>query len=301
MKFATSLLALAGSLSTTTAYWKGFNLGANVPATGACKTSADWEADFNTIKSLPGAFTSARLYASSDCNTLANAVPAALATGVQLLVGVWATNTDHFNAEKAALLQAVQQYGFSWIVAVSVGSEDLYRAQSQHTNEITPEQLASQIYDVRGMLSTVPGYSSSIQVGHVDTWTAWVDGQNTAVIQACDFVGTDGYPYFQTTEDNNINNAYNEFWDSVNAVRNVVNNVHPGAWVWITETGWPVSGPTAGNAVPSVANAQSYWSSVACSAFNSAHTFWYTLQDYTSSPSFGVVDANRNPLYNLAC
>lgn len=301
MKFATAILAISASLSTANAFWKGFNLGANTPS-GACKTQADWEADFNTMKSLPGGLSSARLYAASDCNALANAVPAAIATGSQILVGVWSNNQDHYNAEKAALLSAVQKYGFGWVVAVSVGSEDLYRTQSQNSGETTPQYLAQQIYDVRGMLSTVPGYDSGkVQVGHVDTWTAWVDGRNTVVIQACDWVGTDGYPYYQGTEDNNINNAYNEFWDSVSAVRNAVGSAKPGIWVWITETGWPYKGPNLNKAVPSVQNAQQYWSQVACSSFASAHTFWYTLQDYTSSLSFGVIDENRNPIYNLAC
>jgi hypothetical protein len=31
------------------------------------------------------------------------------------------------------------------------------------------------------------------------------------------------------------------------------------------------------------------------------HSFAYTLQDYTSSPSFGVVDKNLKPLYDLSC
>jgi hypothetical protein len=58
-------------------------------------------------------------------------------------------------------------------------SEDLYRGDT------TASTLAQQIYDVRGMLSTVSG-GSDIQVGHVDTWTAWVDSANTAVITACE-------------------------------------------------------------------------------------------------------------------
>jgi glucan endo-1,3-beta-D-glucosidase len=243
------------------------------------------------MQSLPGYFTSARLYASSDCNTLANAVPAAIATGTQLLVGVWTEDSAHYEAEKAALLAAVNQYGIGWIISVSVGSEDLYRGDT------TASTLAQQIYDVRGMLSTVNG-GSSVQVGHVDTWTAWVNGANTAVIQACDFVGMDGYPYYQ---DSSIDDSANVFWQSVQQTRDVVNSVKPGTWVWITESGWPVSGPTIGAAVASTANAQQYWSTVACAAFQQAHTFWYTLQDYTGNPSFGIVDSNFNPLYNLAC
>ena len=131
-------------------------LGANLP-NGACKSQADWQKDFETLAALPGHFTSARLYASSDCNTLANAVPAAIATGTTLLVGVWAEDASHFNAEKAALLATVQEYGHDWIISVSVGSEDLYR---DNTDANT---LASQINDVRGMLWSVG--AGSVEVG----------------------------------------------------------------------------------------------------------------------------------------
>jgi len=293
MKAVSYALAVAATLTGADAYWKGFNVQAT-RADGQCKTQADWEKDFNTMKALPGGFTSMRVYASSDCNTLANAVPAAINTGGQILASVWTQDEAHFEREKQALLTATQQHGTGWLVAVTVGSEDLYR------KETSASRLAEQIYDVRGMLTTVNG-GSSIQVGHVDTWTAWVDGANTAVIQACDFVGTDGYPYFQNTQANNIDQGYNLFWQSTQAVRDVVNTVKPGAWVWITETGWPTTGPTENQAVPSVANAQQYWSTVACSAFSSGHTFWYTLQDFSASPSFGVLDANYNPKYNLAC
>ena len=290
MQLYNAFSIIAFSLPIVSAYWKGFNIGANLPSNGACKSQADWEADFSNIQALPGFFSSARLYASSDCNTLANAVPAAIATKTSLLVGVWAEDATHYNNEKQALLAAIKQYGHDWIIAVSVGSEDLYRSDTN------ADALAQQIYDVRGMLSTVG--ASSIQVGHVDTWTAWVKSENSAVVRACDFIGTDGYPYFQDVA---ASDNYGTFWDSVQAVRDVVNSVHPGAWVWITESGEPVSGPTMGAAVASVANAQAYWKSVACSAFEQAHTFWYTLQDYTSSPSFGVVGADRKPLYDLSC
>lgn len=62
-----------------------------------------------------------------------------------------------------------------------------------------------------------------------------------------------------------------------------------------------MTGDTRGSAVPSVSNAQVYWKYIACAAFQQAHTFWYSYQDYNDNPSFGVVDANRNPLYDLSC
>ena len=238
------------------------------------------------MASLPGGFTSARLYASSDCDTLANAVPAALATGTTLLVGVWTEDSTHYAAEKQALLQAVQQYGSSWIISVSVGSEDLYRGDTDAST------LASQINDVRGMMWGLG--ASDIEIGHVDTWTAWANSSNVAVIEACDFLGLDSYPYFQSAD---IDDANGVFWESVNLVQ----SVSQGRWVWLTESGWPVSGADEGPAVPSVANAQTFWWQVACQSFTQMHAFWYTLQDYTSSPSFGVLDANMQPLYDLSC
>lgn len=246
--------------------------------------------DFQVLASLPGQFTSARVYAASDCNTLATAVPAAIAAGTSLLVGVWTEDAVHYDAEKAALLAAVHQYGYDWIAAVSVGSEDLYRGDT------SAESLASQINDVRGMLWGAG--AGALMVGHVDTWTAWVNPANNAVIQACDFIGTDGYPYFQ---DASVNDGYNVFWQSVTNVGNMVAQVKPGTPIWITETGWPVGGGAMGAAMPSVNNAHMYWESVACTAFSKMDTFWYTLQDYTSSPSFGVVDANFIPLFDMTC
>lgn len=170
LSLLTPLLLLFSPL--THAHWRGFNLAAQRPE-GGCKTQSDWEADFRAIKSLPGNFDSARLYAASDCDTLVHAVPASFATGVKILAGVWSQNADHYNVEKAALLAAVKQYGPHWLVAVSVGSEDLYR------KETTGDFLAGQIYDVRGMLASVG--AQAIWVGHVDTWTTWVLPENAAV------------------------------------------------------------------------------------------------------------------------
>lgn len=315
LSLLTPLLLLFSPL--THAHWRGFNLAAQRPE-GGCKNQSDWEADFRAIKSLPGNFDSARLYAASDCDTLVHAVPASFVTGVKILAGVWSQNADHYNVEKAALLAAVKQYGPHWLVAVSVGSEDLYR------KETTGDFLAGQIYDVRGMLASVE--AQAIWVGHVDTWTTWVLPENAAVsfhfffwisptsflpfrlthenktqvIKASDFIGTDGYPYFQNAE---ITTAEAVFWKSVNDVRDVVAQTKPGTQIWITETGHPVGGDNFGPSVPSIPNAAGYWKEVACAAIGNEQLdlFWYTLQDYTSKPDFSVVDKDHKPLFDLSC
>lgn len=142
---------------------KGFNFGANNPD-GSCKTEAQWESAFKTLRAFPDSFTAARLFASSDCNTLANAVPAAIATKVTLLVGIWTEDDTHYAAEKAALENAIKQHGDSWVFAISVGSEDLYRKDTDATT------LANKINEVRTMIR---GLGSKKWVGHTDTWTAW--------------------------------------------------------------------------------------------------------------------------------
>ena len=284
---ASSAFALTALLSSASAFYKGFNLGANL-ASGGCRSESDWEFAFNKLAALPGGFKDVRLYSSSDCNTLANAVPAAVRTGTQLLVGVWTEDDAHFEAEKQALLQAIQQYGSDWILAVSVGSEDLYRKDTDANT------LASKINDVRGMLWGLGASSKS--VGHVDTWTAWVDPANVAVIDAVDWLGNDAYPYFQSVgiDDGQANNAY---WKAVNDVR----GVSKGKDVWTTETGWPISGPNSGPAVPSVEALQTYWWQVSCASFNSLNYFFYILDDFADSPSFAVVDQNYDPLIDMTC
>lgn len=44
-------------------------------------------------------------------------------------------------------------------------------------------------------------------------------------------------------------------------------------------------GPTSGQAVPSTANAQTYWDQVGCKLFGTTNTYWYTLNDNGTSSS----------------
>lgn len=286
MRFSATIAALAAVVPFTNAYYKGFNVGATNPD-GSCKTQAQWTTAFQKLKGLPQQITKVRLYASSDCNTLANAVPAAISTGTQILVGVWTEDATHYNSEKEALKAAINQHGQGWIIAISVGSEDLYRGDTSAST------LAQQVYDVRGMVRAM---GVTAPVGHVDTWTAWVNSANDAVTQACDFVGMDGYPYWQNS---NIADAYNVFFQSYTDTLNHVTAVKSGMKVWVTETGWPYKGPSQGAAVPTVGNAQTFWHSVACQLFKEANVFWYAYQDYNDSPSFGVFDRNGNAIYDL--
>ncbi|ODQ68731.1 hypothetical protein LIPSTDRAFT_42147, partial [Lipomyces starkeyi NRRL Y-11557] len=191
------------------------------------------------------------------------------------------------------------------VIGISVGSEDLYRnspigIEANAGYGADPQTIVSYIDQVKQVVANTG--LANVPFGHVDTWTAWVNGSNQAVIDAVDWLGFDGYPYFQNTMANSIEDAQSLFWQSVEATR----GASGGKDVWITETGWPVSGPQSNLAVASIANAKTYWDEIACALIDQVNVFWYTLQDaspVTPSPSFGLVGSTLSdtPLFDLSC
>jgi glucan endo-1,3-beta-D-glucosidase len=242
-------------------------------------------------------------------NTPTGAIPAAIETKTTLLLGLWASaGSGIFNNEVAALTSAISKYGtnFTSIIAgIVVGSEDLYRnspigIEKKAGIGANPSDVINYIGQVRSAIANTP--ASGAPVGHVDTWTVWVNSSNNAVISACDFIGMDSYPYFENDVANSIDVAYNVFFQTFNNTKAAVGNKP----VWITETGWPVSGLTNNLAVASIQNAQTYWDKVGCVLFGNINTWWFTLQDAyptTPTPSFGIVGSqlSTTPLFNLTC
>ncbi|KAF2204364.1 glycoside hydrolase [Delitschia confertaspora ATCC 74209] len=309
---ATALLA-----ATANAALRGFNYGAFFN-NQAPKQQADFEYEFNAAKQLPGtngAFTAARLYTMIQHGTInspISAIQAAINTNTQLLLGLWASVDDAtFQNEISALKTAISQYGQAFadhVVGISVGSEDLYRITptgiENHSGVgAQPDQLIRYIQQTRAAIQNTP--LAGKPIGHVDTWTAYVNGTNAGVISNLDFLGVDGYPYFQTTMANSIENANQTFYDSYQAT---VNSAQ-GKPVWVTETGWPVSGPQQNQAVASPDNARIYWEDVACSLMaKDINLFYYTLQDAQwgqPEPSFGIKPAGDlaqvQPLFDTSC
>ncbi|KAL4739966.1 putative glucan endo-1,3-beta-glucosidase eglC [Aspergillus similis] len=307
----TQLLALALSIASAEAASKGFNYGATKPD-GSVKVQADFQAEFQTAKNLEttSGFNSARLYTmiQGTGSTPISAIPAAIAEETTLLLGLWASGGNMDN-EIAALKAAIEQYGDEFaklVVGISVGSEDLYRnsetgVQANAGIGIGPDELVSYIKRVR---EAIAGTSlSGASIGHVDTWNAWTNSSNAAVVEAVDWLGFDGYPFFQNTMDNSIDDAKALFQESVQKTKAVAGNKE----VWITETGWPVSGDSQNLAVASVENAKKFWDEVGCPLFDNVNTWWYILQDASGSstpnPSFGIVGntLSTTPLFDLSC
>lgn len=222
------------------------------------------------------------------------------------MFGLWASaGQESFNNELAALKKTIDQYcgKLDGLVAgISVGSEDLYRISVVGMSRdklpgASPSVLAGYIKSVR---DTIKGSClKDAPIGHVDTWTSFANSTNQPLIDAVDWLGMDTYPYFEDDKPNAIGEGSNLF----NAALEKVKVASKGKPVWVTETGWPVTGETFGKAVPSNDNAKDFWQKVGCPMFGKTNVWWYTLQDIGApQPNFGVVGANLNePNFDLSC
>lgn len=125
------------------------------------------------------------------------------------------------------------------------------------------------------------------------------------MIANLDFLGVDAYPFWEVEHDNSIGNANATFYDALQKTK----NASQGKPVWVTETGWPVSGPSQGLAQANPENAGIYWSDVTCSLVAQGVNLWYyTLQDVQYGqpvPSFGLKPGGDlkavSPLFDLSC
>ena len=312
MRLSQALAAGALAAGASAQNYLGFNSGATLPDRSA-KFKKDFLAEFTTAQNLenaPGKFNAVRLYtniqAYADDEPI-QAFEAAIDTRTFILLGVWASGTDSIQKEITVLQKAVSKYGKPFtdlVIGISIGSEDLYR------NSVTgvankagvgnsPENLVRFIGDFKKAFSGTA--LAGIPVGHVDTWDVWGNATNKPVLDAIDWVGVDEYPYYESGKGNDIKNAGALFDRAYKATIAAVG----GKPVWVTETGWPTTGPNWDLAVPSVENAKYYWNEIGCrNLFGKTPTFWYTLRD--SNPDnemkFAITkDLSTKPLFDLSC
>ncbi|KAK4239589.1 glycoside hydrolase [Achaetomium macrosporum] len=312
MRPATAFVAGVLASGVSAENYLGFNSGATL-ADRSAKFKSDFLAEFKTaqgLKNAPGKFNAVRLYtniqAYSDSDPI-QAFEAAIDTNTKLLLGIWTSGTDNIDKELSALKKAVDKYGSKFtdlVIGMSIGSEDLYRVSATGIANKAgvgagPDVLVNFINQYKKAVANTA--LAKVPIGHVDTWDAWTNSTNKAVVDAVDWVGVDEYPYYENGKGNDIKNSGVLFDRAFDAVTGAVG----GKPVWVTETGWPSTGPNWDQAVPSVENAKYYWDEVGCrKLFNKVPTFWYNLRD--SNPDnemkFAITkDLSTTPLFDLSC
>jgi len=306
---ATALIATAAAAEN----YLGFNSG-STKADKTAKFKSDFTAEFKAAQNLngaPGTFNAVRLYtniqAYSQTSEPIEAFEAAIDTETSILLGIWASGTDSIQAELDALSNAVKKFGTKFtdrVIGISIGSEDLYRnSVTGVTNKAgvgaDPSVIVNFINQYKKSVSGGP--LANVPVGHVDTWDVWPNATNKPVLDACDWIGVDEYPYYENGKNNTIKNAGYLFDKAYDATVAAVG----GKPVWVTETGWPVSGPDWDLAVPSVENAKYYWDEVGCrKLFNKVPTFWYNLRDSNpdNKQKFAITEnLSTTPSFDLSC
>ncbi|KAF2467745.1 glycoside hydrolase [Lindgomyces ingoldianus] len=161
-----------------------------------------------------------------------------------------------------------------------------------------PTTMVKFIQEVRDNLKGTP--LSKIPVGHVDTWSAWGNKSNKAVIDEVDFVGTNLFPYYEDDKGNAISNATAVFNYALNSTKSAAGKKP----IWITETGWPLTGPDFGQAKASLDNAREFWNTIGCTLFGRTNVWWYELHDSNpdNAAKFGITkDLSTTPQFNLTC
>ncbi|KAK4498573.1 hypothetical protein PRZ48_011231 [Zasmidium cellare] len=293
----------------------------------SAKLEDDFYKEFTAMRQLensPGMFNSVRLYTNIQADTEATpilAFPAAIRANMSILLGIWCSGSNNITNELNALNSAINQYGDDFVnavIGISVGSEDMYRitekgVESQAGVGQGPEMIVKFINDTREAIEgTALGkgpndaYYNTCNltrkpVGHVDTWTAWVNSSNSAVIDAIDWAGVDIYPYYEKDENNTFANAKSLFDDLYNMTLDAIGDKP----VWVTETGWPFTGISWGRGEPSVDNQRDYWREIGCSElFGRVNTWWYTLRDANAAnkQQFAITDdVSTTPHFDMSC
>ncbi|CAK7275404.1 hypothetical protein SEPCBS57363_006663 [Sporothrix epigloea] len=305
---AVSALAMTASAQN----YLGFSTG-STKIDGSAKVQADYEAEFTAAQNLigaPGVFNAARLYTNIQGGSNTDpieAFAAAIATNTSLLLGIWCSGTTTIQPELTALQAGLTKYGSKLaklVIGISIGSEDLYRnsvtgVKNKAGVGADPDVIVGFINDYRTAFKS--SLLKDVPVGHVDTWNVFPNATNKGVIDAVDWIGLDEYPYYQSGQGNTIDNAANLFKTAFDAAKAAVGDKP----LWVTETGWPYTGMTWDQAVPSVANAKAYWDSVGCAMlFNKVPTFWYDLEDDNAgnNESFAITDSlSTKARFNLTC
>ncbi|KAF7677793.1 glycoside hydrolase family 17 protein [Alternaria burnsii] len=288
----------------------GFNYGAFWSLEANVKKKADFLDGFNLARNLTTdiPFDSARLFtckAAGTVNEPTEAFDAAVDSKTNLLLGFWITPgqkggslDENVKDEMAALEKGFKKHGQALsdlVIGLSIGSEDIYRAEEAGEIGVTAAVVGQTIAQVKKDIaaSSFAQYMKDKPIGHVDT-------AKYAVVDNADFIGMTAYPYWNK---DSIESASTSFQSSLEQVKQHAGN-RP---VWIAEMGWPSTDTEShGAAVAGVNEAQKFWSEAGCAVFGKYTTFYFELLEDTTpeqKADWSIIDTNtrQSRIRNLSC
>jgi len=242
----------------------GFSLG-DKNADGTCKSTSDYEADFDNLKDLT---TLVRTYSGSECDTPQNILPAAKNKGFKVVLGMWvgpqdkndmSTNEPSFVKDFASIKNAVPG-NEDVIEAITVGSETLYRG------DLTGPQLHKYI-------SVVQKQFPDLVVGTADSWNKFADGTaddlfttDTPDQPMVKYILANAFAYWQGTQ---VDNAYKTYFDDMSGamthIQQIAGDKASQIHILNGETGWPTDGGSDYEAAKAgTTNAETYWKTAVC-------------------------------------
>lgn len=137
--------------------FRGVNYGIQRPD-GSCTSYQEVLSDFQLIKTFAQAV---KIYNMGFCTGAQNSLIASQATGLKLFLGMAAGPPDAFQNELSILKTLGAQYGFSNVIGITVGSEDLYR------QSVAASDIANYITQVKNALKAM---GASVPVTHTDVY-----------------------------------------------------------------------------------------------------------------------------------
>ncbi|KAJ5938099.1 Glucan 1-3-beta-glucosidase [Penicillium verhagenii] len=308
-------LAAVPALADSTRGTLGFSLG-DKNADGTCKSTSDYEADFDNLKDLA---TLVRTYSGTECDTPQNILPAAKNKGFKVVLGIWvgaqdsgdlSTNDASFTKDFAALKQAVPGYE-DVVEAITVGSETLYRG----------DQTGPSLHNYIGL---VANQFTSITVGTADSWNKFADGtaddlftRDTASAPLVTYVLANAFAYWQGTA---VDQAYKTYFDDMSGamthIQKVAGSNADKIHIINGETGWPTDGGTDYEAaIAGTANAETFWQTGVCGMLAwGVDLFYFEAFDESWKPDsigdngqasdekhWGLRTASRQDKFNTTC
>jgi len=263
---------------------------------GACQDTTVMTNDFKKMKSQYGA-RYVRLYNVCDNSDFtSNLIDAAYAAGVGLIPLDWFgfDGTTQYEGRLTAILDAIDSNPLAPYVVrrISIGSEAMF------DHAISIDGLVSLIQSTKARVAKY-----NIAVGTSDM--AYLYAQNTAVLDAADYIGSNTLPFFA-----NDATTGSAAWPNVESDISTYQGLTKSKKILLTQTGWPsntdVWAANTASAVASISSESEYYSLLdsKCTTFKNAQAGgigWFAhIWDDTTLPGWGIVNGDGSAKFKFS-